>query len=320
MIHKDDQQLGDIFRTIEADLGTTGLLNLVLEVIVKAAKDFRGKQVDGFLKQLRELFILIKNTRPRIGIVIYYLFEIWDEIDKRRKSITNMEELVVMLEDISNLLLKESESDICSLIENGVKCIKDNDSILIHSHSKTVLRIIEKAFKQKKKFRIILAEQEEEKTHDIINFLHMHGISFQVVPEFMLSHIENEVTKVFLGAITLNKNYNFVADSGTRAVVSEFHHEHIPLYNFLVTKKFSLWEDPVKHHTYKVVQKKIEKHSKNILEYEKIKFSHDRVPLDSFDYVVTEKGVFSPKEIEGLYEKMFKERTQWRKRHFPVKE
>jgi len=311
-------QMSEVFLNIEADLGTTGLLMLVFDMIVKSAKDYKVQDVEKFYDQLQELICMVKNTKPRIGIVIYYLSEIWDQMRKQKAKFKTMGNVVAALEEIVKEKIKETEVDANRLVEYGVDLVEDEDSILVQSHSKVVLRILEKAWQQGKKFRVVVAEQELEKTKDNIQFLYERKIPFTVVPEFMLSHIEHEINKVFLGALTLNNNYCFVTDAGTSSVVAEFHQERIPIYMFVVTKKFSLWENPITHHTYKTVQKKIEKRTKDILTYERIKFSHDRVNLDSVDWVITEKGKSIPKAVRKMYQEKFAEYQEWRKNHFCI--
>lgn len=308
------EQLSDVFRHVESDLGTTGLSVLVLESVTEAAEGFKGN-VDNFFHQLKELLMIVKNTKPRIAIVISYFCEIWDELMSRKEVIHNMDDLKTTLRDIAELMLKENESDSLKIVRNATEHIHDGDSILIHSHSRMVLRTIEAAHKAKKKFRVILAEQEQEKTMDMVHFLQDNNIHFFSIPEFMLSHVENEVTKVFLGSLTLNNQHNFVTDAGTNSVVSEFHHAKIPIYMLISTKKFALWESDTKQHTYKVTQKKSEKHPGKELTYNRIKFSHDRIPIDLLDHIVTEDGTYSPNQIEKLFDERFKAREDLRKRH-----
>lgn len=309
-------QLSNIFRCIENDLGTTGLSLLCLKVVTKAAENFQSKNVEDFFEQLREILMLVKNTKPKIGLIISYFCQIWDELQDRRESLLTMDDVRTAIAEISDLLLKENEADNLKIIKLGLETIEENDSILIHSHSRLVLRVIEAAFNAKKKFRVILAEQEEEKTMDMIHFLQDRDIPFFVIPEFMLSHVENDVTKVFLGGLTLNKESNFVTDAGTNSVVSEFHHIHTPIYMFIATRKFSLWETTAKQQTYKVNQKRFERHPGKTSFYERVKFSHDRIPTDLLDKVVTEEGIFSPKQIEKKFDAMYKSHAELRKRHF----
>ncbi len=309
-------QLSNIIRCVESDLGTTSLSTMSFKVLIAAVEEFKIKDVDDFFDQFKQLLIHIKSTKPRIGIIIYYFCLIWDELQKERDVLKTKEDLIRSLKNITEHLTLEIEIDSAKIIQHGISCIEENDSILIHSHSQIVLKTLKKAVEEKKNFRVILAEQEEEKTHDMIIFLDTNNIPFSVVPEFMLSHIENEVTKVFLGGITFNKEHNFVSDAGTNSVISEFHHANIPIYMFMTTKKFSLWDSINKHHTYKISQKKIEKRPKKFLTYNRIKFTHDRIPIDLIDTIITEEGIFNPEQLKKAYDKSYSERQEWLETHF----
>lgn len=313
-----NQQLSSIFRYIEADIGTSDLANLVIESILSSVRNLKVKNVDEFYDQFKEVMLLIKSTKPRIGIIITYFCDLWDELETEREKIKTVEQTYAILDKKIANIKKGNKDDLKKIIKTSLTCIEENDTILIHSHSHTVLRVIENAWQKKKKFRVILAEQEEEKTKDIIRFLQNLEIPFFVVPEFMLSHIEHEVTKVFLGALTFSTENTFVTDAGTNSVVAEFHHAKVPIYLFISTKKFSLWRIESKNHTYKIIKKnccEMGKHGKNSINYETIKFSHDRLPVDLVDQIITEEGSYTAKTILKAFKDKYRDRESWRKRH-----
>ncbi len=310
------EALSLIFRQIESDRGTSSLSKYVLEALISSLNGFEAGSVEDFYKELRELIVLLKGTKPRMGVVIAHFCQIWDVLEERKSKIKSMEDLKMVLIKTVDSLNEEANQDAKQIISNGVDCVEDGDSILIHSHSRTVMNILAKAFRAKKKIRVVLAEQEEDKTQDMIHFFQERGIPFVVVPEYMLSHIETEVTKVFLGGITFNNQYVFVTDAGTNSVVSEFHHAHIPIFMFMSTKKFSLWDVTSKEMTYKITQKQTEKHPEKFVTYERIKFSHDRVPVELVDFVVTEEGKATPAQLKKNFDAKYKSYSEWRERHF----
>lgn len=308
--------LSAVLRQVEAELGTSALTELSLTTLLDALKAFQAKSVEDFYEQFEDLMRMIKSTKPRIGILIAHFCELWEQLKDRKSNLKNIQEIHGLIENVISMIKNENQADNYNLLENGLKCIEDGDVILIHTHSRTVLNLIITAFKQKKKFRVILAEQEEEKTEDMALILQNNDIPFLSVPEYMLSHIESEVTKVFLGSVTLNNSYNFVTDVGSNSVVSELQHAGIPIYMFLTTKKFSLWDTTKKEQTYKITQKKSCRHAARGLTFERIKFSHDRIPLDLISEVITEKGLHSPEEIKEIFNDYYKTHAAWRKKYF----
>lgn len=307
--------LSKVLRNIEADLGTSQLAELFLQNTLDSLDNFQIKSVDDFYEQFRELLTCVKTTKPRIGILIFHFCELWELLQDRKDSIQTLEELKEVISSYIQLTRNENESDSLRLQQHGLDCIEDGDSILIHTHSRTVLNLLIAAFKQKKKIKVVMAEQEFEKTQDMVRCLQGAGVPFVTVPEFMLSHIEQEVNKVFLGALTLNNSYNFVTDVGATSVVSEFHHAKVPIYMFLTTKKFSLWDTKKHQQTYKVTQKKAGCHPELMLTYDRIKFSHDRVPLELMTKVITENGVYKPAELKKIFDTRYEDYDAWRKRY-----
>lgn len=311
-------KLSKIFLQIEADLGATDLASFVMETLHETLDALQTNSVEDVFEQFRELVLEIKNTQPRISLVIYYFYEIWEElqIQKEAGTINSIEDFNEAVKRKIIRLRVENDEDFESIIANGAELINDGDNILVHSHSGTIRRIIAKAQYLEKKFHVILAEQEAEKTIDMIEFFSERNIQFTVVPEYMLSHILQDVTKVFFGATTLNFEQNFICDAGSYSVLAEFHEVEIPTYMFLSTKKFSLWQSEIHHHAYKTKQKKILTKSAKLVNYERIKFSHDRVPAKLFNYIVTESGVYDPKAIHEIYTNRYHEREEIRNKYF----
>ena len=57
-------------------------------------------------------------------------------------------------------------------------------------------------------------------------------------------------------------------------------------------------------------------HALTDIEYERLKFSHDRVSIDLIDHVVTEKGAYKPEKLKEVFKDMFKKRAKKRERYF----
>jgi|CXWL01.1.fsa_nt_gi translation initiation factor 2B subunit (eIF-2B alpha/beta/delta family) len=310
-------KFSELFLKIESDVGTTQLNYFVLTALKNAIHHFKEKDEQDFFEQFNLLLENVKNTEPRIALIIDSFYDVWKVLDEAKKvehpaGHYYWEKKVIDLIKKNRKITKEESH---TMTKFGVKTIKKGDVILIHSISHTVLDVIIQAKKSGRDFKIIVAEQEVEKTQQLIEILSKNTIHFQVVPEYMLSHIESDITKVFLGGVTINEQMNVVADAGSNAIVSEFHLHKTPIYLFISTRKFSLWKSRESHHTYKVKNIRTVANCKPIT-FERIKFSHDRVPLDFYDFIVTELGVMTPSETFKMYQEKFSERASWRKQFF----
>jgi translation initiation factor 2B subunit (eIF-2B alpha/beta/delta family) len=150
-----------------------------------------------------------------------------------------------------------------------------------------------------KKFDVIVAEQDPDRTLDVIKYLKDHDIPCVVVPEYMLSSMESDIGCFLIGAVTLKHDMHFVVNAGTKAVVSEMNVAKIPVYLMLTTNKFSYWQTKSAHQTLKTVKSVHHPHAE--FAYERIKFSHDRLPLGQIDRIITEEGVFTPEQLKAIY-------------------
>ncbi len=314
--NKTNERLSNIFRLIEEERGAIKLAEFVMETLEIVLDSVKIDNVDDLYEQFDNLFKEIRNTQPRISLAIYYFFDLWEELQWRKSSIKNIDDFKNVIVRITKRIQRDNDNDFKTIVKSGAELVKDDDVILVHSHSLTVREVLAAAAKNGKRFKVIIAEQETDKTIVMVDFFTRAKIPFTVVPEYMLSHIIENVTKVFFGATTLDQEQQFVCDAGSYSVLAEFYAEHIPNYMFLSTKKFSLWKTSKRHETYKTSQNKVYASNKKVLNYERIKFSHDRVPAELFNYVVTELGKMTPLQIRDLYFERYEKQEKIRREFF----
>ncbi|MBU0667839.1 translation initiation factor eIF-2B [Patescibacteria group bacterium] len=303
------ERFSKVMGEIEKDLGTNDLNVLVLTALRDSLRHYKGRTVEESLSQLEEIIHIFNNTDPRYAIVIYNIHAVYKEIknilQKDAKSDHPYESHKKAIVNSVNSLLKNASSLRDQILERTEALNVEGKTILIHDHSHTVQDVLHRLKKKGQKFRILVAEQDMEKTLRNIELLTAHKIPFQVVPAHMLSNIEDEIDMCFFGALTLKSTYDFVVDTGTNAIISEFHLQKKPIYVFLSSSKFSLWKARKKETTTKQVHTR--KHPSKKIHFERFKFSHDRVPLSSVDFVITEEGIFDSHGIKKLYQEKFRE-------------
>ncbi|MBU2523890.1 hypothetical protein KKG71_01725 [Patescibacteria group bacterium] len=305
------------FREIEADMGTIELAELVMNALSKSVMSFKFSNFKDFKKQFKSLLADVKKTQPRYAIIIENFYKIWEHLPHdihQTKKIGFLEKkrIIKNLSKTMKVLARKAREDESKLIENSFGIDVREKTILIYDHSHLLIKTLIKLKKAVDHFRIIVAAQDPDKTTQIIEALGNNDVAFQVVPSYMLSHLGLEIDMVFFGAVTLKNTFNFVMDPGSLNVVSQFHLMKKPIYMFITTDKFSLWKAEVRHSVH--IKKSVhEHHCCKKISYEKIKFSHDRVPLKYFDYVVCEDGVFTGRKVRSVYKKKYANRQLMRK-------
>lgn len=294
-----------LLRELEAEIGMNDVDVLVLKKLIISIEAFKAKDIADFFNQYQELQSILYNTEPKYGILRYQLGElnkkIIEIVNKKKKS--DVKKCKKKIINIIKKLITESKKQQRLILQNAEKINVEGKTILIHDQSHTVQNVLKHYKKMRKKFGVIIAEQEYEKTHSNIEFLHKHKIPFRVVPAYMLSHLHDEVDMVFFGGLTLKDTMVFVMSTGTHGIVTEFNLAKVPIYMFINTLKFSLWESQERIGVFMQHHKR--KHAIKDIEYNRIKYSHDRVPTEFFKKVITNEGVMTPNQIEKLFTKRY---------------
>lgn len=303
--------LSKLFREIEAELGTHEFSIVALDALKTALLQYKIKTVKELEHQLLLIFKILKETKPRYAVLLDSFYKILDEC-KLSDVNSTIEDVITKIDRI----IVEYNLQKLQLVQSSDQINLNGKSVLIHDHSHSVQSVLASMKSKGVEFEVVVAEQSIEKTHDNIEFLHSHGIKYKVVPAHMLSHLEESIDVLFCGAVTFQDNFNFVMDPGSKAIISHFHYEQKPIYVFITTSKFTLW--PLTKESHEVYAKPtIDRHySLPEIEYERIKFSHDRVPIELINYVVTEEGIHSQQEVKDIFEDMFKKRNSKRKVYF----
>lgn len=297
--------LSKVLREMESEIGTRDLAALVLKALKNSVKVLKTSGKESICKQFQNLTEVVASTEPKFGILNYHFaklnVKLRNEICARNSSDLEIKKRIC--KEIDNILSEWKKSR-HGLIENSEKLDIEGKTILIHDHSHTVQDVLAHCKGMGKSFKVIIAEQDFDKTHSNIERMHQAGIPFEVVPAYMLSHVHKEIDMLFFGALTLKDTMDFVMDPGTLGIISEFHVEKIPVFMFIDTSKFSLWKSKKRGDIF--IRRDTRKHIGGHIEYERVKYSHDRVPADLFKKIVTDTGIYTPETLA----KLFKERLE----------
>ena len=305
-----DKTLSNLFREIESETGTHGFCIMALGAIKEALLEYHIKSREELKKHLTELFELLASTKPRYAILLDSFYKIMERVD----SAPIKEPINYLIKEIDRIgasyQLEKRE-----MVQHATDIDLDGKAILIYDHSHSVQDVLLSAKQKGQQFRLMVAEQDLEKTEDNIEFCHQNEIAYQVVPSYMLSHIDEQIDYVFMGAVTFQENHQFVMDPGCKSIISHFHLEKKPIYLFITTSKFSLWPLTDKSHEVYAKPHRRKHHQRSDIEFERLKFSHDRVSIDLVQKIITEKGIYTPRELLKLFDDMFKKRAEKRRKY-----
>lgn len=307
-----EEVLSDLFRKIEADLGTHEFCILVLDALKNALSQNKIKTKEKLFEQVMELLKMIKATKPRYAILVTSFYRFFEFYEKEKDTRT-VKELIEEIERIKVSYRLEAKQ----MVEAAQKIDVAKKTILVYTHSQSVQRVLQAFRASHTPFEAVVVEQDMEKTEDNIEFCHREGIPYKVVPSYMLSHVDHSIDMVFAGAVTFQEDDQFVMDPGSKSVISHFFLEKKPVYVFLSTSKLTLWPIAGNQPTIHTTQHRKKHRTLEAIEFERLKFSHDRVPLSLVSHIVTEKGIYTPQEFKKEFNILFEHRKKERK-HFHI--
>ena len=183
----------------------------------------------------------------------------------------------------------------------GSRKIRNNDIIMTHCHSNTVMAIFREAKKQGKKFSVIVTEtrpkmQGEKTANDLLRM----RVPFIYVVDSAMALFMKQATKVFVGSDALLSNGSIVNKIGTEATAIVAKEFRVPVFVAAGTHKFDEttifgFEEPLE-----------ERDPKEIWDNKKIKILNPAFDITSANYIseiITERGVFSPNALAAILSK-----------------
>lgn len=294
---QERESFNQILVMLEHDVGTRDTCTIFLDAFSSALRKTRFRDAEDLRSQLKAFARFFPHLKPRMAIIQHYLDLVMQQLASEDSDHTNVivERLVRALEEA----VSDNAARNKRLVRQAIALIHNGNRILIHSHSHTVLDVLVAAKNARKSFEVIVAEQEASITHEIVEVLASHHIPFVVVPEYMLSEMESDISMMLIGAVTLKFDRTFVVHAGTRAIVSEMNEAKIPVHMLIATNKFSYWKTKPAQQTIKTIRTMT--HPTAGFSYERMKFSHDRLPAHQVKQVITEEGVFSVEDLLENY-------------------
>ncbi|GJQ59522.1 MAG: hypothetical protein SCALA701_23230 [Candidatus Scalindua sp.] len=279
----DREKLYSLFRDHGEALGTNRTTMAALQSFINAVKLLRCKR-EYLMVQYAELIETIKSTEPRIVPLIHLVEQFEKEI--RSYADGSCDEIRDQTIRILQQKMELYESMTEEVIQVGRQYVQDNDVVITHSASTVVKRILIEAEKElNRKFSVIILKQDFLKTKQMIAWLTEAGIDHIIVPEYSLSLQLEKATKLFIGAVSVTHDKQAVAVVGSANVVSFCHFNHIPVYLFVKSLKFSHQPCTRQHIYLKVVDM-----AQDGCVYPLTTHSHDLIDLKLVDHLITENG------------------------------
>lgn len=284
MKKEDRQRLGSLIRDHEDSVGSSRVTMMALTAFIESIKQVRCS-VQEARTLYSELAGAIKNTEPKVIPLIHLIEEFEEEIGESPDG--TMDEIKDRAIRILESKHQKIKTKIGRLIEYGLTCISEGDVIIVHTIGYDVKNMLQLARQVlHKPFKVIVLKQDPIKTRRLIKSLEAADIDMEIIPEYSLGHYVDQGNKVFMGALSITDDMKVVSAMGSANVVSLCHLNHLPIYLFANTLKFSHRPSSQQR-----IHRKVESKTHGDVSFKLTTHSHDTVDLKHVDFLVTEAGI-----------------------------
>jgi ribose 1,5-bisphosphate isomerase len=233
---------------------------------------------NGFGLKFEVAAYVLEQARPT-AVVLHNCLEIL----KKKKKLRTIDELIKRLDAATKRIAK-----------NGSKLIKNNYKIMTHCHSGEALAVIKQAWEDGKKISVVATITEPlEQGVKTAKELARLKIPVTLITDSASGYFMKDVDMVIVGADAIRKE-GVINKIGTSLLALAAKENNKPFYvaaNFLKfdkRKKFVIEERPPKEVYKNLKNVKIRNPAFDITDFRLVK------------YIITEKGIYTPKQILRL--------------------
>lgn len=278
--------------------GSVYLANQALDIVEEFINRELYNNRTELLQSLSKLSNALVRAKPLMALIFNRtrgVIEFIQDIPKGEKDIQGIK--LAALDKIKQLR-KEADRKVEKITLLGARMIMDQHSVLVHSYSKIVFSILEKAGKMKKRFRVICTESRPiNEGSKMALQLAKAGVKTSLIPDADVARAVNEANFLLSGTDRFTET-SFVSKTGTHALAILSQSMNKPLYVAGETDKILLKRTyPVRFAPNKPAEILKEKHPN--LSVQNIYF--EETPLSHVGKIIIEDGIFELKEFIDRY-------------------
>ncbi len=151
----------------------------------------------------------------------------------------NWEECKNHLVENGKLFVERSKASRDMIAEYGLPFIKDDDLILVHSHSRAVLKLLLHAASKFIRFKVICTEARPSNDGiKMTKLLRENGIPVSIIVDSAVGSVIHKVDKVFMGAEGVAETGGIINYIGTYSIGVLSSNAHKPFYVVSESHKF----------------------------------------------------------------------------------
>ena len=278
--------------------GATLITRLALNALSEAAVDSKAKSPEELFQELSEYGNLLVKSRPTAVLLTNGVRHVLYHVKTGAEKGQNIKELKSAAKYQAEEFLTQLDESIEKIGQMGARRLGQNDVILTHGYSTSVLSILRRAREEGKNIKVIATETRPEFQGRLMaRELIGAGIPTTIIIDSAIYNFMRDVDKVLVGAEAVAANGAIVNKIGTSTIASVAHESRVRVFVAAGIYKFSpetmLGEliEIEERDPFLVVPKE---------EWQKIgdvnvrNPAFDVTPPEHVDLIITERGVIPP--------------------------
>ncbi|RLG04449.1 MAG: ribose 1,5-bisphosphate isomerase, partial [Thaumarchaeota archaeon] len=209
----------------------------VAEAIKLKAREIEAETTIEFLERLRALGEEVIALEPSMASVRNAVETILSRVKKAEAA--TPEECIKLVSEAADELIERSRNAVEKISEYGSGLIIDGDTILTHSCSHTVLKVLERAHEEGKKFRVIVTESRPLlEGRETASELLSKSIPVTLIVDAAICTVMRDVDKVMIGADAILADGSIVNKVGSLPIALAAYASNVPLIVVVESLKF----------------------------------------------------------------------------------
>ena len=283
--------------------GASQLARQAVSVLKLAAERSQADSADEFLLEQKAIGERLMLARPAMAPVFNIVSRFLGAVSQvsSDEGLDSIKSLAISKADE---LATDSLQAIAQIAQFGSELIADDDRIMTHSYSSTVMAVLKEAFTKHKHIEVIVTRSGPGRTGErIAQELGLYGLPVTFIDDAAMGLYISAVNKVMVGADRVCADGNIINGIGTYQLALAAEKAGAPFYVLCETLKF----DP-RLKSYEVDLE--EKEPSEVVApgrlppQVRVKNPYfDITPLELVTGIVTEEGLFTPEEVIDYMEK-----------------
>lgn len=269
-----------------------------VEALQVVAKDSKAKDIESLVNELTEAATILLQTRPTAVSLPNGVRYVMHRVNVAKDRVGSVEEMRSVAIATTKEFIEDAKTAVQRIGEIGARRIVDGDVLLTHCNSSAVIEIMKTAWKEGRKFEVLVTETRPRfQGYITASKLAKAGIPVTLILDDAVRYFIQDVDKVIVGADAVTANGALVNKIGTSMVALAAHEARVRFFVAAETYKFSpetMIGELVTIEERNPTEVISDAKQRQIGSIKVLNPSFDVTPPEYIDLIITERGIIPP--------------------------